>query len=114
MSSDGNDSPILDWIEVEYDPDAYTPSEQYWLSHIIDSNIGARITALYADWLLDQSDKINPKFQILASNTGTFTGEEVIYPAGEGTFYQYGDIYSINNRVSLNVQQQVGFSFYRY
>jgi hypothetical protein len=105
-----------DWsTESAYFKLAYASGDQYWVSETLDAGSGNTYQPNYltASWTLDGSDNIAPKFQVLGSSTGAFTGEETIYPAGSGTYYQDGGTYDINNGVELNISSQVT-SAYRY
>ncbi|RJP45861.1 MAG: hypothetical protein C4584_02465 [Armatimonadetes bacterium] len=91
----------------------YASGEQYWVSETQDAGAGLtyKPSKFKASWTLDGSDNIVPKFQVLASSTGDFTGEQTIYPAGEGAYYQDGGTYDINSGTEIDISSQVTTSF---
>ncbi|MEO6728810.1 MAG: hypothetical protein ABIM99_02710, partial [Candidatus Dojkabacteria bacterium] len=88
--------------------------EQNWISSTYDAGPGVlyNINKLTSNWVND-SDNIQPKFQISGSSTGSFSGEEAIYPAGSGTFYQHGGTYNIDSgTIKSTINEITGF--FRY
>jgi hypothetical protein len=111
-TSDGLDSPLLSNVAVEYNPLGYASGTHFWTSQVLDSGVnGTTINYLLANWTLD-ADNIPPKFQLLASNTGAFTGEHDIYPE-VGLYYQIGSAYPIINGQWLDVSNQTGRQTYK-
>lgn len=84
----------------------YSSGEQTWLSEIIDAGEleSIKFDKLTADWQLDGSDNITPKFQILGSATGSFNGEEAVFPASGG-YYQNGGTYNINDNAQKTLSE---------
>jgi hypothetical protein len=99
--------------DVKLAQDGYYTGEQYWISEAQDAGAGETYqpSRLTATWVLDGTDNIAPKIQLLASNTGAFGGEETIYPAGAGTYYQNGGTYSITSGVEADISAQVTSAF---
>jgi len=99
--------------EIEMMIADYATGEQTWESDTQDAGSGNtyKPTNLNANWTLDGSDNIAPKFQILGSSTGSFSGEETIYPNGSGTYYQDGGSYDINNGSDKDITSEVTSSF---
>ena len=64
--------------EVE---NTYAAGKQTWTSETLDAgeNNNFQPTLFTANWLLDGSDNLPPEFQLLGSNTGSFTGEETAF-----------------------------------
>jgi hypothetical protein len=95
----------------------YQTGEQTWTSNSLDAGTGNTYTMnkLSADWTLDGTDNVAPKFQLLASNTGSFSGEETIFPAGTGTYYQSGTGHPITSGAELNISTEVttGFRYWK-
>ncbi len=95
----------------------YSGGEQTWRSSIIDSGSGTNRflpNRFTANWVLDGTDNIHPKFRVLGSTTGAFAGEETAYPLG-GTF-QHGTPNNINNGEALDLSSMItgsGFRFWR-
>ncbi|MGB9833122.1 MAG: DUF2341 domain-containing protein, partial [Caldisericum exile] len=97
--------------EVTY----YASGEQTWTSETQDTGAGNtyKPNRLTVSWALDGSDNIAPKIQVLGSSTGAFAGEETVYPAGSGTYWQDGGTYDIDNGVEKDISSQVTTA-YRY
>ena len=91
----------------------YTTGDRTWTSDTQDAGSGKtfRPSRFTATWTLDGSDNIAPKFQLLGSSTGSFTGEETTYPAGSGTYYQNGGTYSLTSGTDKDVTGEVTGSF---
>ncbi|HET9946446.1 MAG TPA: DUF2341 domain-containing protein [Patescibacteria group bacterium] len=92
---------------------SYTTGLQSWYSDTTDAGAGNtyRPNSITVNYTLDGTDNIAPKFQIEGSNTGAFTGEQTIYPAGNATYYQSGGTYPITNGTLQDVSSQVTSSF---
>ena len=88
---------------------SFSTGDQFWTSQTLDagSSNTYRPNYLTVNYTLDGTDNIAPKFQVLGSNTGTFTGEQTIYPAGPNTYYQAGGTYPITNGTALDISPQV-------
>lgn len=90
----------------------FTSGDQTWTSNVFDSG-GAgnfQLQELLVNWTLDGSDNNPPQFQIQASDTGAFAGEETVYPAA-GQYYVDGGTYDINDGVARDVTTEVLNSF---
>jgi hypothetical protein len=92
---------------------SFSSGEPNWTSPTQDAGVGNSYTInkLTADWALDGSDNFAPRFQILGSSTGAFAGEETIYPAGAGTYYQNGGTYPISSGTELDTASEVTTPF---
>ncbi len=115
--SEGLESPVAGGLALKassQDPLTYSTGEQTWFSGIIDAAQFElfKPTNITADWTLDGTDNIAPKFQIWGSATGSFSGEQAVYPAADA-YYQNGGTYSINDNSQLSITDQVQ-TFYRY
>lgn len=88
LTSDGTFTPTLKKTIIDYDPDAFAGSQQYWITPTIDAGADSSIQmiCMQARWDLDSTDHIPVRIQLLGSNTGAFTGEQTIYPNGAGTY----------------------------
>ncbi len=95
-------------------PTEYTSGEQSWTSETIDAtSLGSlNLSSIVADWELDGTDNINPKFQIEASLTGEFTGEQTTFPAVDN-YYQSGGEYPIQDSMPLDLSASIT-SYYTY
>jgi site-specific recombinase XerD len=93
----------------------YAGGEQTWESSIIDSgsaNSKFIPNRFRAKWVLDGTDNTAPKFRILGSTTGAFSGEETAYPSG--SYYQDGTADDINSDVVLDLTGEVVGAGFRY
>jgi hypothetical protein len=118
LTSDGTGTPIIQNYTIEFDPIIYTSSEQSWTSNTINAPLNQehRLKYMSIIWNYAENDfAVNPKFQLLASNTGAFSGEETIFPAGIGTYFQEGGTYDFHpgEEVDLTQLTQTGFKYYR-
>ncbi len=101
------------YLSITYTTPTYVTGWHNWTSETIDGGSSQyRPNILKASWTLDGSDNITPKFQVLGSDTGSFSGEESVYP-GSGEYYQDGTSYDINNNVALDISSDINAS-YRY
>lgn len=90
----------------------FAPGEQTWLSEILDAGENASLqpNKFIAQWELDGSDNIPPKFQLLGSNTGEFAGEETIYPSSDN-YYQDNGPFDLDNNIEKEIHPEVTNSF---
>jgi len=101
-------------IGVGTEAAGYSSGEQTWTSETIDAGAGKTLqpNKFTATWILDGSDNIAPKFQILGSDTGAFGGEETVYPSAS-EYYQDGTTYDLNSGEEKDISGEIKTA-YRY
>lgn len=91
-------------LELVANDSVYASGDQAWTSQSfsVSNTKNIAIENINLDWVLDGSDNIAPKVQLLGSNTGDFAGEEITYPSAS-TYFQNGGDFSINDGVASSV-----------
>lgn len=91
---------------------SYSSGGQTWESGIFNAGSEIEITRLTANWQLDGTDNIPPKFQILGSNDN-FIAESVVFPGPAAYYEDTGGVYDINSGEPRDVSAEV-LNPYRY